>query len=414
MGTKITPFNVFIEKFKKRANGEYEYISGYTGMSRKILIKHTICDNEFEVVASAFINTKTSCKKCSDKINAKKRAEIHKLEAFKKNKEIIKEITKNEYELLEYSGYKESKSIFKHNKCGHIFKSKYEFFKARGYRCPKCAKKHTRYTVQELKNNFPVKNVEVIDITYPGPKIKIKCLKCNTIKEIGITTYKNYKFKCCNKIKNEENKRVKEIKAKEYFKNLEIQRELKKKRERYEKQLRNETKFYKYYTEFKAVHGNDIEIKERVYKVTEKFLVKCNICNHEWKANFKKLREGKGCPLCKSSKGEKAINKYLLNNNYSFKKEYSFKNSEIKSLRFDFAVSLNNKIYLIEFDGKQHFNSDAQFGDNNKEEKFNKLVTNDKRKDKYCKDNNIPLLRIPYWEFNNIEKLLSEFLILEE
>lgn len=410
MGAKITPFNTFKEKFEKRSNGEYEYISGYKGMSRKILIRHKICNNEFEVIASAFINTKTTCKKCSNKIITKKRSEFHESE----NKELIKKITKNEYELLEYTGYNKGKSIFKHNKCGHIFKSRYDFFKVRGHRCPKCARKHTKYTVQELKGKFPVKNIEVIDITYPGPKIKIKCLKCNSIKEIGMQSYKKYKFKCCKEQERQNKFKLKQLESIKHIKNLEEQKEYKKKKEGYTKQLRNETRYYKYYTEFKKIHGNDIEIKERVYKVTEKFLVKCNICNHEWEANFKTLRDGKGCPLCKSSKGERAINKYLIDNNYSFEREYSFKDSEIKSLRFDFAVNLNNKVYLIEFDGKQHFNPEAQFGDNNKEDKFNKLKTNDERKDTYCKNNNIPLLRIPYWEIDNIHNLIENFLKTEE
>ena len=81
---------------------------------------------------------------------------------------------------------------------------------------------------------------------------------------------------------------------------------------------------------------------------------------------------------------------------------------------FDFAVNIKNKLYLIEFDGEQHFNIESQFGDKNKEDKYNKLIANDNRKNKYCKDNNIPLLRIPYWDINNIEKILSEFLTIEE
>jgi hypothetical protein len=35
----------------------------------------------------------------------------------------------------------------------------------------------------------------------------------------------------------------------------------------------------------------------------------------------------------------------------------------------------------------------------------------DKVKYKYCQNNDINLLIIPYWDFNNIEKILSEFFI---
>jgi hypothetical protein len=32
----------------------------------------------------------------------------------------------------------------------------------------------------------------------------------------------------------------------------------------------------------------------------------------------------------------------------------------------------------------------------------------DEIKNTYCKDNNIHLVRIPYWDFNNIENILKE------
>ena len=34
----------------------------------------------------------------------------------------------------------------------------------------------------------------------------------------------------------------------------------------------------------------------------------------------------------------------------------------------------------------------------------------DQIKNKYCKDNNITLIRIPYWDFDNIENILKEHL----
>ena len=40
-------------------------------------------------------------------------------------------------------------------------------------------------------------------------------------------------------------------------------------------------------------------------------------------------------------------------------------------------------------------------------EKLETTKYNDKIKDKYCVDNNIKLLRIPYWEFENIENILK-------
>ena len=45
-----------------------------------------------------------------------------------------------------------------------------------------------------------------------------------------------------------------------------------------------------------------------------------------------------------------------------------------------------------------------------KEAKLNlhNIQKRDNIKTEYCKDNNITLIRIPYWDFNNIENILKE------
>ena len=66
----------------------------------------------------------------------------------------------------------------------------------------------------------------------------------------------------------------------------------------------------------------------------------------------------------------------------------------------------NSKQYnsLPDDDGKQHFNDTDGWED------FEKLKYRDKFKNQWCKDNNIILIRIPYWHFNNIkiEDLLED------
>lgn len=54
-----------------------------------------------------------------------------------------------------------------------------------------------------------------------------------------------------------------------------------------------------------------------------------------------------------------------------------------------------------EYDGEQHFKSFHHFRE---EEGYNKLVENDNIKNQYCSDNNINLIRIPYTDFNKINK----------
>lgn len=101
------------------------------------------------------------------------------------------------------------------------------------------------------------------------------------------------------------------------------------------------------------------------------------------------------------SKGEKRIEQLLLNNNIPFQKEKSFSScvfEDTKALaRFDFYV---NNSYLIEFDGQQHFIYSNQGW--NTQEKFIKTKQHDDYKTEWCKKNQIPLIRIPYWKIDSL------------
>lgn len=101
------------------------------------------------------------------------------------------------------------------------------------------------------------------------------------------------------------------------------------------------------------------------------------------------------CGCSKRSLGEDIINQLLIENNISFKREYTFPDligSNGGKLRFDFAI-LNEEgqvIRLIEFDGLQHEKETNFYPD------FKGIKERDLLKDKFAKENNIPLVRIPY------------------
>lgn len=121
------------------------------------------------------------------------------------------------------------------------------------------------------------------------------------------------------------------------------------------------------------------------------------------------LNSGNRCPACASSKGEKRIARYLKSNSINFKQEYRIKECRYKRpLPFDFAVFDNGKLsILIEFDGEGHF---KPFRFSDKETMSKKLqitIRNDNIKNNYCKNNNIELLRIPYYKFDDIENILN-------
>lgn len=128
----------------------------------------------------------------------------------------------------------------------------------------------------------------------------------------------------------------------------------------------------------------------------------------------------RGCFECRScswkaSKGELVILEYLNENNINYKTEYWFedlKSDKDKPLQFDFAIldDKNNLKMLIEYDGQQHFEP-VKFGGISEEqslENYKRTLRHDKLKNQYCKNNNIKLLRIPYWEFDNIETILKK------
>ena len=98
------------------------------------------------------------------------------------------------------------------------------------------------------------------------------------------------------------------------------------------------------------------------------------------------------------------IRKILEDNHIAFEREKSFSDCrDTKPLPFDFY--LPNYNLCIEFDGQHHF-EDRGFGNLEITKKHDEI------KNQYCQNNNINLLRIPYWNGNDIEKIIYKQLNL--
>ena len=101
------------------------------------------------------------------------------------------------------------------------------------------------------------------------------------------------------------------------------------------------------------------------------------------------------CGCFHRSIGAQNIYDCLIKNNINFIDEYSF--IDLPKSRFDFAIIENNQITrLIEFDGEQHFIDISKWGGLELQQKRDKI------KNEYALSHNIPLVRIPYWERDNI------------
>lgn len=113
----------------------------------------------------------------------------------------------------------------------------------------------------------------------------------------------------------------------------------------------------------------------------------------------------------KNSKGEEKIANLLAAGGIQFKQEVSFQGLVGKRkipLRFDFAIFKNRKlVLLIEVDGKQHFKFIPYFYKT--WSAFQKAKERDRIKNKFCLLNKIPLIRVPYWDYDNLtlQKILT-------
>lgn len=152
-----------------------------------------------------------------------------------------------------------------------------------------------------------------------------------------------------------------------------------------------------------VVHKDDIRLNE-AYKGWQnlKHEFYCNKCNHTWSATIWSVTGLKsGCPECKSSRGEKAVQQWLDDNGYDYKTQYQL-NSKDRS-RYDFRVNLASDIafFLIEVQGIQHFEPVATFGG------IHQLVETQKQdqlKADNCENYGVYLIRLRY-EFKNTKDL---------
>lgn len=75
-----------------------------------------------------------------------------------------------------------------------------------------------------------------------------------------------------------------------------------------------------------------------------------------------------------------------------------------KPLPFDFYLPDFNM--CIEFDGEQHYRNRGNFSNPLEYTKYNNKI-----KTEYCITNKIYLLKIPYWQYKNLNNILNKEII---
>lgn len=165
----------------------------------------------------------------------------------------------------------------------------------------------------------------------------------------------------------------------------------------------------------------------------EKVWWKCKECGYEWKAGIV-CRNGRwktGCPECNKSKGEKRIKEIFIlkdfdeitQENYDTlfdidkqKSIYFISQKTFNDLRglgnklllYDFYLPQYN--LLIEYQGQFH-DGNGNKGNYYMKQNLKRQQEHDRRKREYAKNNNINLLEIWYWDYNNIEEILEKQLL---
>lgn len=125
------------------------------------------------------------------------------------------------------------------------------------------------------------------------------------------------------------------------------------------------------------------------------------------------VKKGFGCPQCGrdriKSHGEERIEKILKVKNVCFEVEKKIDClGKANKSKFDFYIK---GVGFIEFDGNQHFKPYEFYGG---EKRYKQLKSNDQKKNQYCEQNQIPLLRIKYNQFDKIKEMIEDFILNKE
>lgn len=364
----------FLSEVYNLVGNEYTFLEEYKGCKTKILVRHNRCRFEWEVTPNAFLSKGARCLKCNKKY---RRTE----EDFKKE---LKDLYGDEYILL--SKYKNSvtRVLVKH-KCGHeYYVYPLNLLKGKSH-CPKCTAKRMasqfRLSYKKVKNYIEERGYVLLSKEYKNArtKLKIKCPEGHIFKMNFNNFQQGQRCPICANIKNGE---------------------------RCKKDIKEIEKIVKKYG-FKIIKWVG-EYKNR----NSKFIIECPY-GHQTETSVASFLNTKGCcSICNESKGERTIANFLLKNKIKFKKQYKFNDCKglERPLPFDFAVldKKGNIKCLIEYDGEQHYIPREFFGG---KEYLRKRKYYDNIKNKYCKKNNLKLIRIPYFEFDNIEQILSNKII---
>lgn len=353
----------FINRVKRLGNNEYIPLDPYTGAKCRVRMKHLPCGVVRTITASEFLRGSARCPGCSKKRRRAKK--------FKEIKDKLKDKYGDEYTVLD-TQYKtlHTKMRVRHNVCGNTIWVTMDALLQQ----PLCSYCHGG--IRRSDKEFRKKVRELTDDEYTfldryinsATKIRVKHNACGYIYKVRPNDFLRGSGRCpkCNSA------------------------------------IYRTTESYK--QEIKDIYGDEYTVLGEYKNRTAKIKVRHNKCGYVWNVPAKNLLTGHGCPVCLQSRGERFVYQVLVHDlglsKDQFKYGYVIPDLKYKSnLHFDFWIPSIKT--AIEYDGKQHYESNEFF---DKRESLYIRQERDCKKNQYCKDNSIRLIRVPY-TYNTYDKV---------
>ena len=168
-----------------------------------------------------------------------------------------------------------------------------------------------------------------------------------------------------------------------------------------------------------SVHP-ELDIVGEYNCMSEEILIHCNTHNYTFKTRPSDiLRRVSCCPKSFKTYKEEAMCTLIESWGYKISRQHVFDNcKDTRVLKFDcYLIDFNT---VVEYDGENHFHP-VKFGTQSEEEaieKYEYTKNHDRIKDQYCMNNNINIIRVPYYQFDDMEYYLfdkfSELRIISE
>lgn len=372
----------FVNRATTKHNGKYSYEkSEYKGSKRKVLIFCKFHQDYFYQIAGDHLYGQ-GCPKCAGVVK-------------KTQEQFLSEVRKvhgeNRYDYSEtiYRGLK-YKIIIKCNDCGYIFQQKASDHLIKKQGCANCYGNKKVTTEEYIKSAILVHGYAygydrvVID----GNKSKIMVYCKFHKKYFEISAHHHLEGQGCQICSQ----------PKKYLPITKVP---------------VDRSFENFVRQARLIHANNYEYYKHTYvnKSTET-KIHCNLCGGEFFQEPCRHLSGSGCILCKMSHGEKCIYGILLEFGLEIIPQKRFSNCvRKKPLPFDFCIMYNKHVVgLIEFQGIQHFQIGWWSKNKNKAIiRLQETIEADNIKDTWCFVNNIPLLKIYYYEAKNIRSLVTKF-----